>query len=233
VVPAWELLEGGGASGLHLRQALGPAPGSAGDVFWDLEGYPFADSGNGSSSSSSSSSSSGSSGGGVVRGDSGYAVDLGIGSGGLTGREYLWGVTVFNTAFDEAWARDQAAGPASAGGSGTITTPPTVSSATASSSSSSSLRSSSSLKEPGRVPSEAYAVSTAAFQSQPTAGGLRYACWWAHDASAEAAAYAGFVDWLVARRRAFPDLKVFHYGAYEVTASAAPVALRRTAMYFM
>lgn len=43
-----------------------------------------------------------------------------------------------------------------------------------------------------------------------------YHDWWAHDAAGEQRAFESFVDWLVERRRRFPDLHVHHYGGYEV-----------------
>jgi len=42
--------------------------------------------------------------------------------------------------------------------------------------------------------------------------------WWAHDERAERAAFEGFMDWLVERRRRHPSLHVYHYAAYEETA---------------
>jgi uncharacterized protein len=42
--------------------------------------------------------------------------------------------------------------------------------------------------------------------------------WWAHDAREERAAFEGFMDWLMARRRQHPTLHVYHYGSYEETA---------------
>ncbi|MBA2458884.1 MAG: TM0106 family RecB-like putative nuclease, partial [Gemmatimonadales bacterium] len=42
--------------------------------------------------------------------------------------------------------------------------------------------------------------------------------WWAHDAQEERAAFEGFIDWLVARRRRDPSLHVYHYAAYEESA---------------
>jgi predicted RecB family nuclease len=42
--------------------------------------------------------------------------------------------------------------------------------------------------------------------------------WWAHDAREERAAFEGFMDWLMARRRRYPSLHVYHYGTYEETA---------------
>ena len=41
---------------------------------------------------------------------------------------------------------------------------------------------------------------------------------WAHDTTAEKQAFEAFVDFVVARQRAWPDLHVYHYAAYEVTA---------------
>jgi predicted RecB family nuclease len=40
---------------------------------------------------------------------------------------------------------------------------------------------------------------------------------WAHDAAAERAALKAFLDWVQARRRRYPDLHVFHYGAHEAS----------------
>jgi uncharacterized protein len=42
--------------------------------------------------------------------------------------------------------------------------------------------------------------------------------WWAHDAREERAAFEGFMDWLMTRRRRHPSLHVYHYGSYEETA---------------
>jgi uncharacterized protein len=42
-----------------------------------------------------------------------------------------------------------------------------------------------------------------------------YRDWWAHDEPQERAAFEGFIDWLVERRRRYPDLHVYHYAAYE------------------
>ncbi|MBA3498655.1 MAG: TM0106 family RecB-like putative nuclease, partial [Gemmatimonadales bacterium] len=39
--------------------------------------------------------------------------------------------------------------------------------------------------------------------------------WWAHDDAGERAAFEGFIDWLMERRGHWPDLHVYHYGAYE------------------
>ncbi|WP_374928284.1 TM0106 family RecB-like putative nuclease [Kytococcus sedentarius] len=48
--------------------------------------------------------------------------------------------------------------------------------------------------------------------------GARYRAWWAHDRAAEKQALADFLTWLGERRRRHPDLHVYHYAAYEVTA---------------
>src|SRR5690606_18297897 len=47
-------------------------------------------------------------------------------------------------------------------------------------------------------------------------GAPAYHDWWAHDAAGERRAFEAFLDWLVERRRRFPDLHVYHYGGYEV-----------------
>lgn len=45
-----------------------------------------------------------------------------------------------------------------------------------------------------------------------------YRDWWAHDLVGERAAFEALIDWLTDRWRSHPDLHVYHYGAYEVTA---------------
>ena len=47
---------------------------------------------------------------------------------------------------------------------------------------------------------------------------IRYERVWGLDREGEKAAFCGFVDWLEARRRRYPDLHVYHYAAYERTA---------------
>jgi uncharacterized protein len=44
---------------------------------------------------------------------------------------------------------------------------------------------------------------------------------WAHDKAGEAAALRAFVAWVQERRRAYPDLHVFHYGAHEASKLAS------------
>ena len=45
--------------------------------------------------------------------------------------------------------------------------------------------------------------------------------WWAHDEREERAAFEGFIDWVVARRRRDPTLHIYHYASYEETARQA------------
>lgn len=54
-------------------------------------------------------------------------------------------------------------------------------------------------------------------------GALRDHAWWAHDAAEERRAFEAFLDFVVERRRAYPDLRVYHYASYE------PTALKRLA----
>ena len=42
--------------------------------------------------------------------------------------------------------------------------------------------------------------------------------WWAHDRASEKAAFEGFIDWAYARWKAHPDMHLYHYAAYEVSA---------------
>ncbi|HSI98082.1 MAG TPA: TM0106 family RecB-like putative nuclease [Gaiellaceae bacterium] len=49
-------------------------------------------------------------------------------------------------------------------------------------------------------------------------GRLRYEAVWGTDREGERAAFERFVDWVVERRRRFPDLHVYHYASYERTA---------------
>ncbi|MBA3317823.1 MAG: TM0106 family RecB-like putative nuclease, partial [Gemmatimonadales bacterium] len=42
--------------------------------------------------------------------------------------------------------------------------------------------------------------------------------WWAHDDAGEQRAFEGFIDWVMERRKRDPDLHVYHYASYEVTA---------------
>lgn len=49
-------------------------------------------------------------------------------------------------------------------------------------------------------------------------GTLEYTDWWGHDRSDEKKAFEDFVDWVFARWKASPDLHIYHYAAYEVSA---------------
>nr|MBA3375217.1 TM0106 family RecB-like putative nuclease [Actinomycetota bacterium] len=49
-------------------------------------------------------------------------------------------------------------------------------------------------------------------------GVVQYEAIWGTDRDGEKAAFERFVDWVVERRRRFPDLHVYHYAAYERTA---------------
>jgi uncharacterized protein len=42
--------------------------------------------------------------------------------------------------------------------------------------------------------------------------------WWAHNDPEEKQAFEGFIDWVVARWRKYPDMHIYHYAPYEVTA---------------
>ncbi len=50
-----------------------------------------------------------------------------------------------------------------------------------------------------------------------------YTALWGHDDAAEKKAFEAFIDFLTARKAAFPDMHVYHYAAYE------PTALKRLA----
>jgi uncharacterized protein len=49
-------------------------------------------------------------------------------------------------------------------------------------------------------------------------GEMRYEVIWGLDRAGEKVAFESFVDWVEARRRAYPDLHVYHYAGYERTA---------------
>jgi uncharacterized protein len=50
------------------------------------------------------------------------------------------------------------------------------------------------------------------------AGGLRFRDWWAHSPEQERRAFESFVRWAHDRWREHPDLHIYHYNHYEVTA---------------
>jgi len=126
----------------------------------------------------------------------GRSSTSGSSGGGLVSREYLWGATVFNTAFDQDLARQSSIITRSSNGATTNFSDNTNS-----------------------IPSGSSEFQSLESSLGEGAGGglnVRYVCWWAHDADAEVEAFVGFVDWLMARRVEYPNLKVYHYGAYEV-----------------
>ncbi|MBD8606025.1 TM0106 family RecB-like putative nuclease [Aeromicrobium sp. CFBP 8757] len=49
-------------------------------------------------------------------------------------------------------------------------------------------------------------------------GSGEFTAWWAHDRQQERAALVAFLEWVAARRAASPDMHVYHYAPYEVTA---------------
>ncbi len=48
--------------------------------------------------------------------------------------------------------------------------------------------------------------------------GLRYHSWWAHDTASEKRAFEAFIDFVVERRAQHPDLHIYHYAPYELSA---------------
>lgn len=48
--------------------------------------------------------------------------------------------------------------------------------------------------------------------------GWEFKAWSAEEPAQERAAFEGFMDWLMSRYREFPNMHVYHYAAYEVTA---------------
>ena len=46
-------------------------------------------------------------------------------------------------------------------------------------------------------------------------GQSKFRAWWGHDAGEEKAAFEGFMDFVMERLEAFPDLHIYHYAAYE------------------
>lgn len=212
--------------------------GDVGDVYFDLEGHPFAtavavapppaprppapgvgnDSGDGIGS-----------GGGSSSGDGG-----GSGGGGVGSREYLWGVTVHDTLFDRAYAQDYHRHQSSSPSSISVDTSDLAATKTPSSSLGATTPAAASTAPvlfpapsqfesfvtlPGdsnnnngdkpitTTPSLPLSSSTTP-STHSQFSGLRYSCWWAHDAESEVGAFVAFVDWLAKRLEAFPDLKV-------------------------
>jgi predicted RecB family nuclease len=52
----------------------------------------------------------------------------------------------------------------------------------------------------------------------PKTGALEFADWWGHDRDEEKVAFEGFIDWVFKRWSASPNLHIYHYAAYEVSA---------------
>ena len=49
-------------------------------------------------------------------------------------------------------------------------------------------------------------------------GTLDFSDWWAHDRNEEKLAFEGFIDWVFERWKSNPDMHIYHYAAYEVSA---------------
>jgi len=49
-------------------------------------------------------------------------------------------------------------------------------------------------------------------------GALEFKDWWAHDRTEERCAFEGFIDWVFQRWNSNPDMHIYHYAAYEVSA---------------
>lgn len=57
----------------------------------------------------------------------------------------------------------------------------------------------------------------ACYRDEPH-GSPRFKAWWAHTPQEEKRAFEGWIDWVEARRRQFPGLRIYHYASYEKTA---------------
>ena len=62
------------------------------------------------------------------------------------------------------------------------------------------------------------AANTCSAPASAQNGALTFRDWWAHDRQAEKKALEGFVSWAYQRWQQFPDLHIYHYNHYEVTA---------------
>jgi uncharacterized protein len=49
-------------------------------------------------------------------------------------------------------------------------------------------------------------------------GALEFRDWWAHDRDEEKRAFEGFIDWVFERWQKNPDMHIYHYATYEVSA---------------
>src|SRR5947207_351695 len=59
-------------------------------------------------------------------------------------------------------------------------------------------------------------------------GSLAYRAFWAYDREGERRAFQEFVDFVCDRRRAFPDMHVYHYAAYEPSTLARLMGMHAT-----
>lgn len=53
---------------------------------------------------------------------------------------------------------------------------------------------------------------------EPGSAELRFKDWWAHDRDQEKVAFEGFIDYVYERWQANPDMHIYHYAPYEVSA---------------
>jgi uncharacterized protein len=60
------------------------------------------------------------------------------------------------------------------------------------------------------------------------AGRPRFSAFWAEDRASERVAFEELVDWILARRRRFPDLHIYHYAHYEATVLKRLMGLHAT-----
>jgi uncharacterized protein len=60
------------------------------------------------------------------------------------------------------------------------------------------------------------------------AGRECFRAFWAHDRAGEKAAFEAFMDFAVERRRAFPDMHIYHYASYEETALKTLMGIHAT-----
>lgn len=59
-------------------------------------------------------------------------------------------------------------------------------------------------------------------------GELRFRAFWAHSRAEERQAFEEFMDFVAARLARFPDLHIYHYASYEVTALKRLMSLHGT-----
>ena len=59
-------------------------------------------------------------------------------------------------------------------------------------------------------------------------GALVFNDWWGHDRGEERQAFEQFVDWVTARIARYPQLHIYHYGAYELSALRRLASLHAT-----